>query len=132
MKYVPEHFLLHQKVFWGLSFYLHLQFLKIIIKITLSKILKYNTCVILSTIYYHIASWQFVLYFLRYSVRSVWNILMVQRLTWLEIIFFLQNSISILVLHLNYLVTIVVEWTPCLWCSTGQPNLHSPSWCWEQ
>ena len=24
---------------------------------------------------------------------------------------------------------LICEWTPCLWCYVGQPNLHSPSMC---
>ena len=33
---------------------------------------------------------------------------------------------------LNCLIHFIFEWTPCVWCSTGHPNLHSPSWCWEK
>ena len=29
-------------------------------------------------------------------------------------------------------LSLLFEWTPCLWCYAGQPNLHSPSRCWER
>ena len=38
------------------------------------------------------------------------------------------TSLGAAVYFLRYsVVALMFEWTPCLWCCAGQPNLHSPS-----
>ena len=38
------------------------------------------------------------------------------------------TSLGAAMYFLRYsVVALMFEWTPCLWCCAGQPNLHSPS-----
>ena len=38
------------------------------------------------------------------------------------------TSLGVAMYFLRYsVVALMFEWTPCLWCYAGQPNLHSPS-----